>query len=447
MFLRNNPDIDYDTLEREVRERLAILDSLETAQGDGGGSTEQSLAVASLADLYALDDEDFIQAAYHTFLGRDADPEGFRHYLALLRDGVSKSAVAAGLRYSRAGRRRPQRFHPRKAWLSWVATRVPVAGRVLESLLAVLGIARLKRTVLLMQHQLRALDDLRQALMLAEHEQNQLREAAIARVEHSLERARQRTERDFTALRNENQLLREQLKALSAGENAGGDAVVDEDFYLAFETHFRGPDTLIRERLAFYLPIIAARLPPSLADLPAIDIGCGRGEWLDMLRTAGHRPVGVDLNQRNVEACRAKGLEAHLADGIDWLRRLPGESVGLITAFHVIEHLSLAQLNSLLVEALRVLKPGGLVIFETPNPENLITAAHHFYTDPTHRNPLPPTLVEFLLTYRGFADVRIHRLHPMSEFPSAAEEQAASPLNALLRGPQDYSAVASKPGV
>jgi O-antigen chain-terminating methyltransferase len=355
--------------------------------------------------------------------------------------------VAAGLRYSRAGRARPQRFQLRRAWLSWIATRTPVAGRLLESLLALLGIARLKRTLLQLQRQLREIDGLKRALMLAEHEQNQLRDALAARLEQNLERARQRAERDFTALRDELRLLREQVGGLSGNgdQTAAGVDLVDEDFYLAFETHFRGPDTLIRERLAFYLPVIRERLPAGLAGLPALDIGCGRGEWLSMLREAGYRPVGIDLNRRNVETCAAKGLDAHQADGIDWLRALPGESVALISAFHVIEHLSLGQINSLLVEALRVLKPGGLVIFETPNPENLITAAHHFYTDPTHRNPLPPTLVEFLLDYRGFADIRTHRLHPLGELP-AADDELARQWGALLRGPQDYAVIARKPG-
>ncbi|MEA3299547.1 MAG: methyltransferase domain-containing protein [Pseudomonadota bacterium] len=451
MFVRNNPDIDYDTLEVEVRQRMAELDRRRQDQEAGGQDARESFEVNSLAELYALDDEDFIQAAYHSFLGRDADPEGFAHYLSLLQEGVSKSAVAAGLRYSRAGRARPQRFRLRKAWLSWIATRTPVVGGLLESLLALLGVAGLKRNLLQLQRQValqsREMNALQRALMLAEHEQNQLRDALAARLEQSLERARQRAERDFTALRDEHRLLREQVRGLSTGsaQTADGDDLVDEDFYLAFETHFRGPDALIRERLAFYLPVIRERLPAALASLPALDIGCGRGEWLAMLREAGYQPVGIDLNRRNVETCAAKGLDAHQADGIDWLRALAGESVALISAFHVIEHLSLGQLNSLLVEALRVLKPGGLVIFETPNPENLITAAHHFYTDPTHRNPLPPTLVEFLLDYRGFADIRTHRLHPLGKLP-AADDELARQWGALLHGPQDYAVIARKPG-
>src|SRR5690606_29045472 len=169
MFVRNNPDIDYDILEVEVRQRMAELERLRQDQEAGGRDTGESFEVGSLAELYALDDEDFIQAAYHSFLGRDADPEGFAHYLSLLQEGVSKSAVAAGLRYSRAGRARPQRFRLRKAWLSWIATRTPVVGGLLESLLALLGVAGLKRNLLQLQRQValqsREMNALQRALM------------------------------------------------------------------------------------------------------------------------------------------------------------------------------------------------------------------------------------------------------------------------------------------
>ncbi len=444
MFVRNNPDIDYDALEAQAREGLAALDGLAPAADGDGDESPALMAIQSLEELYALDDEDFVQGAYHLFLGRDADTEGFAHYLDLLRQGVSRSAIAAGLRYSRAARARPQRFHLRRAWLGWVAVRTPVLGRVLESLLALAGIANLKRAVLMLQRQQREIQHLKRALMLAEHEQNQLRQEAVAAMERDIDGLRRHWRQDMAALRVENRELRQHIEGAASGD--GGGDTLDEDFYLAFESHFRGADGVILERLGFYPPILEQRLPAQLRHLDALDIGCGRGEWLGMLGDAGWRARGVDLNKRNVEACQARGLDARQGDGIAWLRTLDSESAALVSAFHVIEHLTLAQLDSLLTEALRVLAPGGLLILETPNPENLVTAAHLFHTDPTHRHPIPPTLCEFLLDYKGFADIRVHRLHPMPEQERLPEDsEVARRWNRLFHGPQDYGVVARKP--
>ena len=450
MFQHNNPSIDYDNLEQAVAARLARLETLSSEEQHTRSDQEHTALfnIDTLEDLYALDNEDFIQAAYHTFLGRDADAEGFQHHLKLLESGVSRSAIAAGLRYSRPARSRPQRFHLRRAWLNWIVVRTPVIGRALEAALALLTIGNIKRTLLQVQRQLSDIPRLREGLMLAEHEQNRLRQDAIAHVEQSLAQTMKAWQRDFQSLKDENRELRQRLAASS---NTGftaptDDDPVDEDFYLAFETHFRGPDSLIRERLAFYLPILEERLPRELKAAPSVDIGCGRGEWLSMLGGAGYRPFGIDLNNRNVTTCRERGLDAEQGDGIEWLRSQASDSVAMVTAFHVIEHLSLAALNTLLVETMRVLKPGGLLIVETPNPENLITAAHHFYTDPTHRHPLPPTLCEFLLAYRGFADIRSHRLHPVPEDQRLTDQTETGRLcDTLFNGPRDYAMVACKP--
>jgi O-antigen chain-terminating methyltransferase len=113
----------------------------------------------------------------------------------------------------------------------------------------------------------------------------------------------------------------------------------------------------------------------------------------------------------------------------------------MVTGFHIIEHLRFDLLIRLLDECRRVLRPGGCILFETPNPENLVVAAYTFYFDPTHRHPLPPQLTEFVVRERGFTDVEILRLHPRAEEGS---DQAL--LDKWFRGATDYAVIAWKDG-
>gem|GEM_PF-3820613 len=201
-------------------------------------------------------------------------------------------------------------------------------------------------------------------------------------------------------------------------------------FYLAFENEFRGDRELIKERSRFYLPIID-QIKTVTGNAAAVDLGCGRGEWLELLREYGYEGVGVDLNECMVEECRVRGLKAESADGIAYLRGLPAGSLSLVTGFHLVEHLSFSQLFELFRETLRVLCLRGTAIFETPNPECLQVASYNFFLDPTHRNPIPQELLSFVATQVGFAGVRVERLHPYYE-------------EGVFKGHGDYAGVFTK---
>ena len=121
-------------------------------------------------------------------------------------------------------------------------------------------------------------------------------------------------------------------------------------------------------------------------------------------------------------------------------------SVGAITGFHIVEHVPLKALITLLNEALRVLRPGGVVIFETPNPENVLVGSKYFYMDPTHRNPLPSELLEFLLESRGFEGIEIVNLHPWESARVAGEGELTERFNTYFYGPMDYAIVGRKVG-
>ena len=175
--------------------------------------------------------------------------------------------------------------------------------------------------------------------------------------------------------------------------------------YNAFEDLQRGSFEDIQKRLEVYLPDLPT------GDDPVVDIGCGRGEWLELLRAKGIPAYGVDSNPEVATRAAGRGLDVRTANGLDHLRELGERTVSAVTAFHVAEHLPLETLIDLIDLSLRALRPGGKLVLETPNPANLTVGASTFWLDPTHIRPLPSDLLAFLVRSRGFADVEVRPLH------------------------------------
>lgn len=220
------------------------------------------------------------------------------------------------------------------------------------------------------------------------------------------------------------------------------DKHVLDAFYLSLEDRFRGTRDEIMERQRSYLPFLLDQKIGS-KQMPILDIGCGRGEWLELLAESGLEARGVDLNRHFVAACKERGLNVIEGDAIECLRDLPTGSMGAVTGFHIIEHLPLEKLIRLIDETVRVLKPGGLAIFETPNPQNVLVSCHNFYIDPTHRNPLPGVTVQFMLEARGLCDVQILHLHPYPESFKVRDggSEMMQRFNDYFYGPQDYAVI------
>lgn len=185
-------------------------------------------------------------------------------------------------------------------------------------------------------------------------------------------------------------------------------------FYLALEERFRGSPSLILERQRVWLPLIQRSRAHVSANPSAcfLDIGCGRGEWLTLLRDQGVACKGLDMNPEMVALCRQAGHDAICADALTYLRSLPDQSLSGVSAFHVVEHLDHETALDLLAEIHRCVIDAGVVIFETPNPENLRTATLNFYIDPTHLRPIPPVLLQFMFEFSGFNGNEIVRLNP-----------------------------------
>ena len=252
------------------------------------------------------------------------------------------------------------------------------------------------------------------------------------RINFILEEARKRLPEPFDS---------KQLERLDGEHQHRLDAL-----YVNFEDEFRGTREDIKERANCYLPIIR-EVDAGTKERPILDIGCGRGEWLELLHETGLTAIGVDLNRVLVQQCNDIGLTVFEADALSYLRESADNSYGALTGIHIIEHLPFDSLVALLDECLRVLKPGGVVILETPNPENIIVGACNFYLDPTHLRPLPPSSMAYMLETRGFINLEVLRQNPMSQdmFRKTALSQELRYLWEFFFREQDYAIIGHKP--
>jgi SAM-dependent methyltransferase len=183
--------------------------------------------------------------------------------------------------------------------------------------------------------------------------------------------------------------------------NGGGSA--GQDTYRGFEDVFRGPEERVAERQAAYLELLAQHAP-------VLDVGCGRGELLDLLRERGVECSGVDSDAGMVARSREKGHEVELATADAHLERLPEGRLGAVFSAQVLEHLPYADLRRFLALARSRLRPGGIMVAETVNP-HAPHALKNFWIDPTHQHPLFPEVLLVLCRLSGFASA--YAYHPL----------------------------------
>ena len=220
-----------------------------------------------------------------------------------------------------------------------------------------------------------------------------------------------------------------------------------DKFYVEFEDRFRGGEEDIYERVAFYLPRIKKLFAKAAKSDYILDIGCGRGEFLKLMKDNKIKATGLDLNSTMAEKVRKKGYEVIEQDALSYLLKQKDNSILAITGFHIVEHIPFDELLTLFSECQRVLKPGGMILFETPNPENLMIGAWKFYYDPSHLSPLPPDMLEFAVRTCGFSNTEIVRLHPDERYQNNKKSSVKNLDDAVheqLFGNQDYSVIAYK---
>jgi len=218
--------------------------------------------------------------------------------------------------------------------------------------------------------------------------------------------------------------------------------LANSQFYKNLEDTFRGSSKIVKKRLEVYVPFLR-ELPSYTSSNLVVDLGCGRGEWLCLAQRENVTAKGTDINDAMLNEAILRGLDVENCDAITFLRAQEEESVGLITAFHLVEHLPFPDLLELLVGSYRCLAPGGIIILETPNPENLSVAVLGFNLDPTHMKPLPPALLAFAVEQCGFERTKILRLNENVDL----RNKAFLALTDVLTGVSpDYSIIAQKSG-
>jgi SAM-dependent methyltransferase len=249
-------------------------------------------------------------------------------------------------------------------------------------------------------------------------------------------------QKSIEALMAKSPALRKRRAAGALADTAGHQL---DAFYFSFENRFRGPRAEIKNRIRYYVPFLL-KCGVGSTDTPVLDLGCGRGEWLELLREKNLVASGVDINGSMIEQCRERRLKVAEGDALDFLCALPDNSQGAVTGFHIIEHLPLETVVRLLRETFRVLRPGGIAIFETPNCKNLVVGACNFYIDPTHRNPIFPETAQFMLESVGFEGVTLEYLSPVAPSDRPATNGESPHLQELLYGPRDFGVIGHKPG-
>jgi SAM-dependent methyltransferase len=227
--------------------------------------------------------------------------------------------------------------------------------------------------------------------------------------------------------------------------DGGGNGFAGLD-YVAFEERFR-PEQIVRERQARYVEILQGRRR-------VVDLGCGRGELLELLEEADVSAYGVDIDPDVIALAGERGVEVLEGDAVAHLRSLDAGAVDAIVASHVVEHLPAAALVELVERATEVLPPDGVLILETPNPESLLAGSVNFHRDPTHERPVHPDTLSFVCELAGFSRVEVMRLAPVPDedrLPAPAPpdgrlatylDAVVEQLNELLYGNQDYAVIA-----
>ncbi len=479
MSLTTSP---LDELIRRIRDKAAwdapAARGAHDDLGDGGpmrlapsGPVEEQvrspLARMHVRDFYLInDDEAFVRFAYRSLLRRAADMDGFESSCRRLADGASRASTVCSLRLSREGKIAAIRLDGLPvAFIAWL----------LERGLRTIGLRPLARRVARIADNffagkefddtedsrtrtgadlavLRFVESWRAPLeahagrtAVLEREVHILRDAVhnltthVQQLRSELHYARHATSHTLQAQSS----ITPQHNALSEHsapvENADLDA-----YYVAFEDANRGSHQAFIDKLAVYVGVFETLHQPGRA--PLLDIGCGRGELLDHLKGLGITARGVDTNPVMVALCRERGHDVVQGDALTVLRSLPDESLAAVSGFHIIEHLPFEVLFALVRECRRVLQPNGFILFETPNPENVLVGSHTFYHDFTHRNPVTPTALEFLAQYHGFAELQIIRSSP---YPSSAkvpgDDALTQRVNGHFCGPQDFALLACKP--
>lgn len=406
--------------------------------------------------LWTPDPIDPIRAWYPLVLRRAVDDAGYRQYSTCLAKGASALEIFFSLCASQEAKQAGVRIQgfglgPFLYQVSRVARRLKLG--FITRYLMIKYEALLKQRVLRQtssRHVLfdspRVSHELQQTWSLLQNNIHQVE--ALAQRYHTLQNQYHALQKSYAMLQAKQTYV--SASALLSKEGVVSRPVISPDlataieaYYVSFEDVHRGSTEQIQSGLNDYQAVIDGLVH---RHVPALDLGCGRGEWLQWLRERGIPAKGIDSNAVMVRLCQEQGLAVEVCDVLSALQAQPTHSLSMVSSFHVIEHLPFDVLFAMVQEIHRVLVPGGLMILETPNPENILVGSHTFYHDFSHQAPVTPTSIEFLAQYHGFVQTEILRRNP---YPREARVVGSDPLtervNGHLCGPQDFALLARTP--
>lgn len=402
--------------------------------------TERTSVEVSCDMLLQVSGYEFVKQLYHNILLREPDEAGYVHHLNLLLTNActrvqliemfanSPEAVSKGVKVIGLGKRRTKDKLIRKC------KRIPGVGYVCRLVSNVVFLSRKIASLyqscqwlLWRCERLERKSEALQAEKLALTTECQKLEVQHEKVNVELPEECQALEQECRNLKKHQEILRlekkailaryemledyivaQQEKAIMVAEQEKVDKALCDTFYVHYNEKLM-PDSrdVVKGRAFPYIARLGRwcdEYQLNREQLKFIDLGCGECEWIELLSENGYHAIGVDSN----DAVRAKveelGLNVQIIrnDAIQYLKECEDNSVDCISSFHMVEHMDFITIITLLRECYRVLKTGGMLIIETPNPQNILTASYYFYLDPTHIKPIPPELMQFYVEESGF---------------------------------------------
>ncbi len=395
----------------------------------------------SLEQLMSYDGELFIEAVYLALIGRNADESGKGTYLNAMAAGQwDKLDVIGILQDSAEGRKMHVKIpgYEQAVMRKRRKARIlgfPVLGRIFGVCWSLLHINRNNAEINQMRIQISQLQTSKNDVYASQIMQLQQRINELTGQVNDLGSRIYHLDEELTWRRVQDEKHRH---------------VEFNTSYKKYEDKMRGSREEIKERLRAY---DGAMMKIDIRDrkgLVALDLGCGRGEWIELLQEEYDCfCIGVDSDASMLSACEERNLNTVCTDLLSYLKHAASESVDIISMFQVVEHMTYPVLQEVLTEINRVLRKGGMMILETPNPENLIVGTCNFYFDPTHISKIPPTLLEILVKDAGMDNTEILRLHPYNaiEMDMKEDEKEATGVKqmaAAFNHFADYAVVAYK---
>ena len=363
-------------------------------------SKYKNVQILSLSSLLNHEGTRFVENVYESILKRTPDDDGVSYYTTQMMNGsVSKIDVIGIVMSSKEAKNKNIKIKGYKIkYISRKIVRginkIPLVGYIFQIIIRILLLPKTIKNLYSENMYLR-----QQNTHLWNHHENFVKEYEIILNAAKELLVRQISDTGFK-LENKIDYLKDRLNTVQ-----GIPIEIDDSVYLDFENRFRGTREMIKDRLMSYSCFIdKLKLIPNAF---VLDIGCGRGEWLEVMRDSNINAEGVDLNKAMVSFNQNNNFNVAYGDCIKYLEEVKSELYDAITGFQLIEHLPFNNMFLLFKLSLNALKQGGFVLFETPNNNNLLVSSSSFYSDPTHVNKLTPETLKFYLEQAGFRQVEI----------------------------------------